>query len=207
MIHLSYEELFELAETSTSQEGFDDNQINQLEHLKTCRDCYESFCLLSALSEIMSESGSYMLEPVNVSPVKENVKMLKTRVLAEFQVLRDTAANALGTVLKQINQENSSLRFGQSLAWATRGGEKTEFTDIRLEEYEDDRTYIVFKTETNELDIQMNISKMEVDHLRIYIEFENGEKKEVAVTKRGSIVKGIISDTPNCDFNIVIEAE
>ena len=207
MRHLSFEELLKLAEASVSQEGFDDIQIEQLDHLKTCRDCYESFCLLSALSDIMSESGSYMFEQAKISPVKENIKALKAKVLARFQVIRNSVSNTLDVVMEQIDQESSSLRFGPSLAFATRGGGKKESAVIRLEEFEDDKTYIVFKPETNELDLQINIRGMETECLHAYICFEDGEKKEISVTKRGSIIKGTMSNIPNCNFNIVIEAE
>ena len=44
MTHLSYDELFKLANTAAGDEGFDDDQIQQLEHLKTCKECYEVFC-------------------------------------------------------------------------------------------------------------------------------------------------------------------
>lgn len=77
MMHLNFDELLRLAEASASQEGFDDIQIEQLEHLKICRDCYESFCLLSALTDMMSESGSYVLNNnEDISLVNKTAKAL-----------------------------------------------------------------------------------------------------------------------------------
>ncbi len=208
MRHLEYDELFDLAETSVYQKGFDDIQIEQLEHLKTCRDCYESFCLLSTLTDMMSESGSYVLHNnEDTSLANETAKVLKAKVLAKFQVLRDTAINAIGAALEQIDQATSLLQFGPSLAMATRGGGKTEATVIRLEEFADEKTYIVFKPETNEIRVQINIRGIDAENVYVYIEFEHSSRIEMPVVKRGNIVKGSMSNIPNDNFNIVIEAE
>ena len=208
MMHLNFDELLRLAEASASQEGFDDIQIEQLEHLKICRDCYESFCLLSALTDMMSESGSYVLNNnEDISLVNKTAKALKTKVLAKFQVVRNTATNAIGAALEQIDQATSLLQFAPSLAMATRGGGKTDTITIRLEEFEDDKTYIVFKPETNEIALQINTRGMDVDNLHVYIEFADSSKIEMPVAKRGNIVKGTMSNIPNSNFHIVIEAE
>lgn len=208
MMHLNFDELLRLAEASASQEGFDDIQIEQLEHLKICRDCYESFCLLSALTDMMSESGSYVLNNnEDISLVNKTAKALKTKVLAKFQVVRNTATNAIGAALEQIDQATSLLQFAPSLAMATRGGGKTDTITIRLEEFEDDKTYIVFKPETNEIVLQINTRGMDVDNLHVYIEFTDSSKIEMPVAKRGNIVKGTMSNIPNSNFHIVIEAE
>lgn len=208
MMHLSYDELYRLSEASVNQEGFDDEQIEQLEHLKTCRDCYESFCLLSSLADVMSESGSYMLDKkAAASIVTEVANGVKTKVLAKIQVVRNAASTTVGAVLEQIDQATAALQFGPSLAMATRGGGKTESTAIRLEEFEDDKTYIVFKPESNELEIQVNVRGMEIDNLRVYVEFVDLTTIDIPVTKRGNIVKGSLKDIPDCDFQVYLEAE
>ena len=207
MTHLSFDELLNLAEASTKQEGFDDFQIEQLEHLKTCKDCYESFCLLSALSDVMSESGGYALNSNSVSVMNEVAKALTAKALARFQVIRSTAAGAIGAVLEQLDQATSSLQFGPSLAMATRGTGKNDSTAIRLEEFEDEKTYVVFKPDTNEIGIQINIRGLDVENLHVYIEFDDSSRMELPTTRRGSIVKGAIGDVPNGNFQVVVEAE
>ena len=207
MTHLSFDELLNLAEASVKQEGFGDFQIEQLEHLKTCKDCYESFCLLSALSDVMSESGGYALNSNSVSVVNEVAKALTAKVLARFQVIRSTAAGAIGAVLEQLDQATSSLQFGPSLAMATRGTGKNDSTAIRLEEFEDEKTYVVFKPDTNEIGIQINVRGLDVENLHVYIEFDDSSRMELPTTRRGSIVKGAIGDVPNSNFQIVVEAE
>lgn len=207
MMHLGFEELFSLAEVSASQDGFDDIQLEQLEHLKTCKDCYESFCLLSALSDVMSESGGYALSNDSVSLVNEVAKELTVKVLARFQVVRNTAVGVIGAVLEQIDQATSSLQFGPSLAMATRGTGKTDSSVIRLEEFEDEKTYVVFNSDTNEIRIQINVRGLDAKNLNIYIEFDDSSRMRLPITKRGSIVKGTIGNVPDGNFQIVIEAE
>lgn len=207
MMHLNFDELFRLAEISASQEGFDEIQIEQLEHLKTCKDCYESFCLLSALTDVMSESGSYALNSNTISLVNETAKALKAKVLARFQVIRNTAADTIGTVLEQIDQAAASLQFGPSQAMATRGGRTTDPTAIRLEEFEDDKTYIVFKPDSNEIGLQINVREIDAENLHVYIEFDDSSRVELPITKRGNIVKGTMGNIPNSNFQIIIEVE
>lgn len=208
MMHVEFDELLRLAEASTNQEGFDDIQMEHLEHLKRCRDCYESFCLLSALTDMMSESGSYMLNKNEAAAsVNETAKAIRTKVLAKFQVVRNTAVNAFGAVLEQIDQAASLLQFGPSLAMATRGVGKADTTIIRLEEFEDEKTYIVFNPETNEIAVQVNVRGMDIENLHVYIEFADSSKIEMPVTKKGTIVKGTMSNLKKSDFCIVIEVE
>lgn len=208
MRHLIYDEILQLAEVSASQEGFDDIQIEQLEHLKTCKDCYEIFCLLSALSDVMSESGSYAFRnPESISIVSETVKELKNKVIAKFRVIRNVATTAIDAVFEQIDQATSVLQFGPSLATATRGSGRADSTIIRLEEFEDDKTYIVFNPEKNEIGLQINIRGMEIESLHVFIELDDSTRLELPVVRRGNIVKGNMDNIPNCSFQITIEAE
>ena len=207
MMHLSFDELFSLAEASTNQEGFDDFQIEQLEHLKTCKDCYESFCLLSALSDVMSEGGGYAFQNNATSPVNEGAKDLTARVLARFRVIRDTAAGAIETVLEQIDQATSPLQFGPSLAMATRGAGKTGSPAIRLEEFEDEKTYVVFNSDKNEIGIQINVRGLDTDKLHIYIVLDDLSRIELPTSKRGTIVKGAAGNIPDGNFQIIVEIE
>lgn len=207
-MHLSFDELYQLAQASVNQEGFDDLQIEQLEHLKTCRECYESFCLLSALSDVMSESESYRLFSENAAVLESNlVRTVKSVVLAKLQVIRSAAEKSFGAVLEQLDQAAASLKFGPSLAVATRGAASGDSKVIRLEEFEDDKTYIVFNPETNEVKIQISVRGRDIESLHIYLVFDNDARIELPVTKRGSIIKGAMEDIPSGDFQIVIEAE
>lgn len=208
MEHLNIDELLDLAEASSSQEGFEDSQIEKLEHLKTCTDCYESFCILSVFTDMMDEGGSYVPgsnEAVN--DVKETAKAAKARLLARFKVVRNTAANVIETALEQIDQTAAVLQFGPSLAMATRGGGKTDKTAIRLEEFTDDKTYIVFKPEANEIIFQINLRDMDVENLHVYIEAADSGKTEIQISKQRNIVTGSMSNVPNDDFQIIMEAE
>ena len=208
MMHLNSAEIFQLAEESASQEGFDDFQIEQLEHLKTCKECYETFCLLSALSDVMSESGSYALRnSESTSYVSETVKKLKTKVIAKFQIIRNVTTSAIDAVFEQIDQATSALQFGPSLAMATRGSGKTDSRTIRLEEFEDDKTYVVFNPERNEIGVQINIRGLEIENLHVFIELDDSTRMELPVSKRGNIVKGNMGNIPKCNFQITIEVE
>ena len=90
---------------------------------------------------------------------------------------------------------------------ATRGSGKTDSKIIRLEEFEDDKTYVVFNPETNEIGVQINVRGLEIENLHVFIELDDSTRIELPVTKRGNIVKGNMGNIPNCNFQITIEAE
>lgn len=207
MMHLNYDELFLLAEAASEQDGFDDIQIQQLEHLKNCQDCYESFCLLSALSDVTGEAGSLMLDVQRVSAVQEIVTSVTGKVLARIQIIRDSAAAAAGAVLEQINQAGAALQFGPSFAMATRGAGDEGTSAVRIEEFEDDKTFVIFKPEKNELSVQINPRNLDIENVKVYVEFEDGARAEVTVEHKGAILKGTLQNVPEGNFNLVIEAE
>ena len=208
MTHLEYEQLLSLAECAVGEDGFDDEQIQQLEHLKTCKECYEKFCLLTALTDVMSESGSYVLSASAVkNPVKESVLAISKKILATLSVIRNNAQDAVNVVMNQIEQAGSALQFGPSLAMATRGANAAESSMVRLEEFEDEKTYIVFNPDKNELVVQINLQKTETENVHVYLTFDDLTVMDLPLTKRGHFVKGILTGIPEKNFKICIECE
>lgn len=204
MTHLSYDELFKLANTAAGDEGFDDDQIQQLEHLKTCKECYEVFCLLSTLADVVGVADGYSAEAA--AEVQESVSVLKAKVLATISFVKKSAAEMAGAVMEQIDQAAASLQFGPALTVATRGGSAGESSAIRLEEYEDEKTYLVYQPENKELRVQINTRNLD-GTVHVYLTFENSERVEVPLTQKGKLLQGSMSDIPEGNFSISIEAE
>ena len=60
MTHLDMDQLLALAEAASEGLGFDEKQVEELEHLKECEECYEQFCLLSVLHDATDPAGGYV---------------------------------------------------------------------------------------------------------------------------------------------------
>ncbi|SHK92686.1 hypothetical protein [Hespellia stercorisuis] len=207
MMHLNDDQLLNLAEIATAEEEFDDEQIQQLEHLKTCRECYESFCLLSAMSDAMSVSASPLFVPNSEKiMLQESAMKIKRKVLATLNFVRKGSVEAVNDAICQINQAGAFLKFGPSLAMATRGVKTNSEATVRLEEFEDEKTYIVFKQDRNELVIQINLHKIETETVHVYLDFEGGTVIEVPLEKNGKLMRGSIANIPENSFQMRIES-
>ena len=208
MTHLSDDQLLKLAETAAGDEGFDDIQMDQLEHLKTCAECYETFCLFSTLTDLMGDvSGDFMKEEAEEASLRNPVQVLGKKILATMHLIKNSAADRIGAVMEQIDQAGARLQVGPSLAVATRGGRTGDGSAVRMEEYEDEKTYIVYKPRTNEVQIQINLRNVKEEVLHVYLIFGDSSRLEVPLAQKGKLLQGSISDIPEGNFMICIEAE
>lgn len=207
MRHLEYDEVFDLAHANVSDEGFDDEQINKLEHLKSCQDCYQSFCLLTMLEDMMGGINNFE-ECENVySPVAESVKLVKRKILATVNVIRDNVREIADVVMKQTDKINEPLQFEPVLGMAGRGANGVSQSIIRVEELEDDRTFIAYNPSANKVEIQLNVSKLNFQDVIVVVSFDDQNSINVPLERIGSVLKGVVSDIPNSSFVITIEAE
>jgi len=197
MMHLTEDQLYHLAELSAWMEPYGINEEKQMEHLKTCKDCYAEFCIMSALFEATGE-GDYIED---FWATEEDI-MMEKRMLAVIQVFRHNIGKITMT---QISQPEAAYQFVQSFAAATRGGTKRESAILKMEELEDERTFIMFDTKNNELMVQIDITSRESKNLCVKLVFGKQEKIEIPMERKGNILNGMLTDIPEGDFSIQIE--
>ena len=64
MKHLTDDEIYRLAELTEECEPYNDVEMEQMEHLKTCTECFDKFCVTLALLEVTNESGYMVLSEI-----------------------------------------------------------------------------------------------------------------------------------------------
>ncbi len=208
MKHLEYDELFDLARSNASDEGFVDEQIIRMEHLKSCKECYESFCLLTMLEDEMGDINISEEYGSVYSPVTETVKMVKRTILATINVIYGNVQDFAEIVMKQLDKINEPLQFEPVLATTVRGTTgNTDAHITRLEELEDDRTFVSYNSVTNEVEIQLNIRKLETPNVIVVLSFEDFSSMTVSLEKKGNVLRGVASNIPIGNFVITIESE
>lgn len=202
MTHLTDEQIYNLAELTEEMLSYSETELEQMEHLKICEICYNKFCAARVISEITSENGYAILSEIYQKKSENIEEYLEKRILAVLKVIRDNFRNQ---AIKQIKNENSRFQFGPQLAYGMRGFETEEQKIHKVEDIEDEKTFIVFDSTKSELFVQINVQELENKDIRVTLEFENNQNIEVPVVRKGIFVKGTIENIPDKDFEIRIE--
>ncbi len=205
MMHLTGDEIFELAQLTEDGRQYSSLNLQQMEHLRTCRSCYEKFCSALAVMDVTSEGGYMVLSEIySIDTETENIFQGR-RILAVVQVIREKIEDSVSAVMKQVEETGSVFNFTPALAAAVRGGGRTDSEIFKIEDADDDRTFIVFDAGKKELMVQINRTGLETENVKAYLCFHNSEMIEVDLEKKGRYLKGVLGNISDNDFQIRIE--
>lgn len=206
MTHLEESQILELAKAASAGDGFDQDQIEQLEHLKTCQDCYEKFCILCALEEVVGEESQYLFVPAARKEPVNQTKPAFGRVLAQITAVRGEIKGKMKAVVQQLEQPWMALQFAPAVAMGVRGRSPAEDSVLRLEELGDEKTWIVFDPAESKLSLQLDTRTTGTSELRVKLVFDGGMVQEVTLNKTGRLLQGMADVPGKEDFEIFIEA-
>lgn len=208
MKHLSDDDIMRLAEITEEELIYSDADLQLMDHLKTCAACYDKFCASLALVQTFSEVGSFALSDIfKMEYANSLIAKAANKVLAVVDLARNRLAEKVCVIMKQVDDLDASLRFHPSLAAAARNMSDSETKLYRFEDAGDDKSYIVYDADINELLIQINTKDLSCSGIRVRLELESGDEIIVNVEKKGKIFTGVIKQIPSDRFRIVIEAD
>lgn len=205
MMHLTGDEIFELAQLTEDGWQYSCLNLQQMEHLRTCRSCYEKFCSALAVMDVTSEGGYMVLSEIYSIDTESEKVFQGRRILAVVQVIREKIEDSVSAVMKQVEQAGSVFKFTPALAAAVRGGGRTDSEIFKIEDADDDRTFIVYDAGKKELMVQIHSTGLETENVKAYICFHNSEMIEVDLEKKGKYLKGVLGNISDNDFQIRIE--
>lgn len=230
MKHLTDDQIYRLAVLTEEMETYDSCEMEQMEHLKTCKECYDKFCAALSLVAVTSESGYMVLADIyeteklfKIEDVKEIEKICETgtipassineKILAAVKVVRQKVEETMSAVIEQIEEIESMFEFRPALAFSTRSIKSVSDNDadneipmtVKVKNVEDEKTFIMFDAKNNQLLVQINVKELESKEIAVYLDFENHKRQEVPLERRGNIVKGVVADLPEADFSVYIE--
>lgn len=205
MMHLTGDEIFELAQLTEDGWQYSSLNLQQMEHLRTCRSCYEKFCSALAVMDVTSEGGYIVLSEIYSIDTESEKVFQGRKILAVVQVIREKIEDSVSAVMKQVEQAGSVFNFTPALAAAVRGGGRIDSEIFKIEDADDDRTFIVFDAGKKELMVQINSTGLETENVKAYIYFHNSEMIEVGLEKKGKYLKGVLGNISDNDFQIRIE--
>ena len=205
MIHLSDDDILQLAETTEENLILSKEQLEMMNHLKECGICYDKFCGAIALMEVTGESGSvYLSEIFAVQSVESLQSQPETKNLAILNVIMKTVRGKIETVIEQANVAGSAFRFQPSIAMGTRGVSGNRGSVYKVEDSDDEKTFIAIDSERKELLLQVNAKELSASGIKAYLQLSSGEKKEIQIERRGFIFIGKINNLPDEEATLVI---
>lgn len=205
MTHLNQEQLLHLVNVAAGEEGFSPEEIQQLEHLKTCPSCYTQFCIFSAVQDALDD-GCYYDVLSAPAPAEQAVPAKTSKILARLEVLTGHIHGMAETAVRQVSFLHAPLQFACATPLAARGVSEAPQV-VRLEEVGDDATCILFDPERKELAVQIDFDTAGSRQIHVYLSFPDAPDLEVPLHQEGSLTKGLLTQLPEQDFTISIEAQ
>lgn len=206
MTHLTMDEIIELAIKLTSDEIMNDGEIEKLQHLKECKGCYERFGVAVALCDATSPDGIALVTEAKKQTALQSEEVKEP--LSVIKVVRQKVNDIKTAIMEQLDGISAAFSFEPALAMATRGDDsKSGISMVKLEELDDEKTYIAFDTQKNELYVQINAHNYSDTNIGIYLLCENKKIIEVPVVLESGFFKGQLTDVPDGDFRIYIDED
>lgn len=202
MKHLTEDQLYHLAELSCNAELLNPEEEQQLEHVKSCRECFEQYCAFATIQDVTSLSCSLVFDPTALT---EKAASPFKKILASLKVTYRCVQGTVTLLGEQIQQNIAAFAFEPVLSSAVRGIGSGKTSKLRMEDIEDEGTYFVYDAENHKIMLQFAVKNSELEKIKAYLQFEDQPIINIPLVKKGAYLKGIVSDVPSGNFEVCIE--
>ena len=205
MKHIDFDALYHLAGLVIEDAPLEDNQIEQMYHISECKTCYDEFCSIIAILEATNETGMIAIRHILRDRIKSSEENVGKKILAVISVKAKMIREKISVVMEQLQDDVSSLCFEAPLAMAARSTDSDIVPKVsKLEDIENERTFILFDSESRILYIQLDVRDLESDNFSVYLVMSNGEKRMIPLSRDGNLLKSTIENITDTDFKILI---
>lgn len=205
MMHLTDDEIFELAQLTEDCQPYNSVHLQQMEHLRTCELCYGTFCSALAIMDVTSVCGYMVLSEIYGIDMETEEAFPCKRVLAAVRIIQKKIEQSASGVIKQVEQAGAAFKFISVPSTSIRGVGGTGSEIFKVEDVDDEKTFIVFDAGKMELMVQINRTRLEFGDVKVYICSPNSDTTEVSLQGKGRYLKGILDNIPEEDFEIRIQ--
>ena len=202
MRHLTEDQIYHLAQVTRNYETLTAEEEQQMEHIRLCKECLKSYCIMAVLWEATRVDCALTLNPVHI--VEKMVNPAR-KLLAVIRVTYKQIQDKISLIGTQVDDKKHTFMFEPVLATAVRGVEKRRTNVLRMEELEDENTYIVYDAESHKLMIQFDAGGKNVEEFLAYLKFADEMRMHISLRKNGSYLKGSLTNIPTESFEIYIE--
>ena len=227
MIHLKDDEIYRLAVIANELGIYSDQELKMMEHLEECEECYDTFNNLLVLMEIMDDGIIANMDSQENSKIYSMADGLEhcrvaegselelepataatgEKILALIKVGLQKVQDSVSVWMKQLDQDVAFFIFEPQIKFAARGGGDSQNTVFKMEEIEDEKSFIIYDPEKRELMLQLHGEVAKLEKLAVRLIFEHHQERELLMEQDGKLYKGILTDLPEENFQIQIVAD
>lgn len=204
MTHLTDDQLYHLAELSNNAELLNAEEEKQLDHIKSCRECFNKYCVMATLMDATRLSCGLVFAP-DALQVREKAIAPAKRLLASLRITYQHLEDKITLVGEQIQQNLSAFAFEPVLATAVRGGGAAKTMRLRMEDIDDEGSYFVYDAESHKILLQFSSRNNAPETIKAYLIFNDQSIIDIPLEQNGSYLRGIVSDIPSKNFEVRIE--
>lgn len=204
MTHLTDDQLYHLAELSCNAELLTLEEEQQLEHIKSCRECFNKYCVLATLMDATSLNCGLVFDQ-NALQVQETVATPERKLLASLRITYQHMQDRIALIGEQLQQNLSTYAFEPVLATAVRGGGTIKTSVLRMEDIDDEGSYLIYDAESHKIMLRFAIKSTDPENVKAYLKFEDQFTLDISLVQDGSYMKGIVSDIPSGSFEVRME--
>lgn len=202
MMHLTEDQLYHLAELSCDAEELNTEEDQQFDHVKSCRECFNQYCVLATILDATSLNCDLVFDPVQIP---ESTVAPVRKLLVALRVTCERVYNTISLIGEQIPQNMATFAFEPVLATAVRGSSSSKTSILRMEDLDDEDTYFVYDAENRKLIVQFDANGRDAANFKAYLKFADQITMDIPLLKGGLYLKGTLSDVPSGNFDIFIE--
>ena len=202
MGHLNNSQLLQLAKKTYECIPYDDVEDNWLEHLKTCKECFDSFKAALVVSEFMSEEGGVYLSRVLHETAEEKAS-IKEKVIGAIKCVYREISESVSAVFEQLDRATSIFCFEPALTGARGVGDEPA-QSIRSDDMYNEGTYMVFDLKSRQLIVELRQEDYPPEKIDVYIETVVGKLINIPLESNGITLTGRSESVPDGDFTVKI---
>ncbi|OUO76754.1 hypothetical protein B5F53_16015 [Blautia sp. An249] len=202
MKHLTEDQLYHLAELSCDAELLNPEEEQQLEHVKSCRECFEQYCVFGTILDATSLNSSLIFDS---TALREKAASPVRKILASLKVTYRCVQDTVTLLGEQIQQNIAAFAFEPVLSSAVRGSRSRKTSILRMEDIEDEGTCFVYDAENHKIMLQFTVKNNEFEKIKAYLQFEDQSIINIPLERKGVYLKGILSNVPSGSFEVRIE--
>lgn len=207
MMHLSDDEILQLAEVAEEHLVFTNDQLEMMAHLKTCESCYKKFCGALTILEVTGDYGSVYLSELYEMKYARSLPSHETVItLAVLNLIKQNINEKKGMVLEQVTRAGDIFKFRPAVSVATRSTSAASASIYKLEDITDEKTFVAVDPARRELLLQINTSNLCGKKIKVFLQSDSGQNSEIHMEPIGNIYKGRAFDIPNEEARLVIQA-
>lgn len=203
MRHLNADSFFQLAEKTNAFEPYCAKELLMIDHLRECKECYGKFCCALVLSDVLSETGSFILTNNPIAEANFSQQPEKSNVLAVIRMAVKQISGVVTLLMEHLDQATSIFAFEPSLSSVSRGtGMQQRVT--QLVDLAHENTFVLYDAASHELTIQIDTSELPEMNLKVYI-VKGETRTEVPLDYQGDFLIGTVHNVAEDEFQLIIE--